>query len=72
MPPNEWRGMLEVRDRHAGYGAFEVLHGVSLDVALGEMVAVLGANGVGKTTLNRALSGVIAARGATIRFGGKA
>ncbi len=62
--------MLEVRDLHAGYGPFEVLHGVSLDVAAGEIVAVLGGNGVGKTTLNRALSGVIAARVGTIRFDG--
>jgi len=62
--------MLEVADLHAGYGPFEVLHGVSLNVAAGEIVAVLGANGVGKTTLNRALSGVIPARSGTIRFDG--
>jgi len=63
--------MLEVSDLHAGYGPFEVLHGVSLAVAAGEIVAVLGANGVGKTTLNRALSGVIPARGGSIRFDGQ-
>jgi branched-chain amino acid transport system ATP-binding protein len=63
--------MLEVRDLRAGYGPFEVLHGVSLDVAAGEIVAVLGGNGVGKTTLNRALSGVIRTRGGTIHFGGE-
>jgi len=51
--------MLEVRDLVAGYGATQVLRGVSLDVAAGEIVAVLGANGVGKTTLNRAISGLI-------------
>jgi branched-chain amino acid transport system ATP-binding protein len=62
--------MLKVRDLHAGYGAFEVLHGIDLDVAAGEIVAVLGANGVGKTTLNRALSGIVAPRGGTIRFDG--
>jgi branched-chain amino acid transport system ATP-binding protein len=62
--------MLEVENLHAGYGPFEVLHGVSLSVAAGEIVAVLGANGVGKTTLNRALSGVIPARAGSIRFDG--
>jgi branched-chain amino acid transport system ATP-binding protein len=63
--------MLEVRDLEAGYGAITVLRGVSIDVAAREIVAVLGANGVGKTTLNRALSGVLRARGGTIRFDGR-
>jgi branched-chain amino acid transport system ATP-binding protein len=61
--------MLEVRDIKAGYGGVPVLRGVSLDVAAGEIVAVLGANGVGKTTLNRALSGLIRAEG-SVRFDG--
>jgi len=62
--------MLEVSDLHAGYGAFRVLQGVSLSVSAGEIVAVLGANGVGKTTLNRALSGLIPTTAGTIRFEG--
>jgi branched-chain amino acid transport system ATP-binding protein len=62
--------MLEVRGLTAGYGLFQVLHGIDLDVGRGEIVAVLGANGVGKTTLNRALSGLIPARAGTIRFNG--
>jgi branched-chain amino acid transport system ATP-binding protein len=62
--------MLEVRDLVAGYGATEVLRGVSLDVAPGEVVAVLGANGVGKTTLNRCLSGLIRPAAGSIRFEG--
>jgi branched-chain amino acid transport system ATP-binding protein len=61
--------LLEVHDLHVGYGPFEVLHGVSLTVAAGEIVAVLGSNGVGKTTLNRALSGLLPRAGA-IRFAG--
>ena len=61
--------MLEVRELKAGYGGVPVLRGVSLDVAAGEIVAVLGANGVGKTTLNRALSGLIPAEG-SVRFDG--
>jgi branched-chain amino acid transport system ATP-binding protein len=60
--------LLDVQDLHAGYGAFEVLHGVSLSVLPGEVVAVLGANGVGKTTLNRALSGLLRPRSGSIRF----
>ncbi len=62
--------MLDVTDLHAGYGAFQVLHGVSFTVGPGEIVAVLGANGVGKTTLNRALSGLIQASSGRIRFDG--
>ena len=62
--------MLEVRDLSAGYGPFQVLHGIDLDVAEGEIVAVLGANGAGKTTLNRTLSGLLRARGGSIRFCG--
>jgi branched-chain amino acid transport system ATP-binding protein len=47
--------MLEVADLHAGYGGAQVLHGVSIAVAKGQVVALLGRNGMGKTTLIRAL-----------------
>ena len=43
--------MLEIRGLRAGYGSIEILRGVDLDVAQGEIVAVLGSNGVGKSTL---------------------
>jgi len=49
--------MLRVRDLTAGYGRRDVLHEVSLDVDRGELVALLGPNGCGKTTLLRAISG---------------
>jgi branched-chain amino acid transport system ATP-binding protein len=62
--------MLEIRDLVAGYGATRVLRGVSLQVGAGEVVAVLGANGVGKTTLNRAISGLIPIMGGQIAFEG--
>ena len=50
--------MLEIRDLHSGYGEAQVLRGVSLDVARAEIVAVLGRNGMGKTTLIRSIMGL--------------
>jgi len=50
--------MLEVRNLHSGYGDAHVIRGVSLDVAPGEVVAVLGRNGMGKTTLIRSIMGL--------------
>jgi branched-chain amino acid transport system ATP-binding protein len=52
-------GSLELVDVRAGYGRIEVLHGVSLQVPAGSVVALLGPNGVGKTTTLRAISGTI-------------
>lgn len=63
--------MLEVRNLRAGYGAVEVLRGIDLDVGAGEIVAVLGANGVGKTTLNKAISGLLPVSAGTISFDGR-
>ncbi|MDQ2905362.1 MAG: ABC transporter ATP-binding protein [Chloroflexota bacterium] len=51
--------MLKVDQLRAGYGALEVLHGLSFEVPAGAIVAILGANGAGKTTLMRALTGLI-------------
>ena len=53
--------LLDIRGLCAGYGDTEVLRGVDLAVAAGEIIAVLGANGVGKSTLNRTISGVVRA-----------
>ncbi|SFB16314.1 amino acid/amide ABC transporter ATP-binding protein 2, HAAT family [Rhizobium sp. NFR07] len=63
--------MLEISDLRAGYGGTEVLRGLSLSVNQGEVVAVLGSNGVGKTTLNKVLSGVMPARSGSIKFNGE-
>jgi len=64
--------LLEVRALCAGYGEGDVLRSVDLTVDVGEIVAVLGSNGVGKTTLNRAISGILSAREGSIRFDGAA
>jgi branched-chain amino acid transport system ATP-binding protein len=50
--------MLEVRDLHSGYGDAQVVRGVSLDVGTGEIIALLGRNGMGKTTLIRSIMGL--------------
>ncbi|MFL5520374.1 MAG: ABC transporter ATP-binding protein, partial [Gemmatimonadales bacterium] len=62
--------MLEVRDLHAFYGKSHVLHGVSLDVHAGEIVSLLGRNGVGRSTAVKAIMGQVVARG-DVRFEGE-
>lgn len=62
--------MLEVRALHAGYGGVEVLRGIDIDVAAGEIVAVLGSNGVGKSTLNHNISGIYRPFAGLVRFDG--
>ena len=64
--------LLDIRALCAGYGDTDVLRGVDLKVEPGEIVAVLGSNGVGKSTLNRAISGIVRARGGAILFDGAA
>src|SRR3974390_1206998 len=64
--------LLAVQGLHAGYGKTEVLRGIDFTVAPGEIVAVLGSNGVGKSTLNRTISGVVRARGGAVLFEGAA
>jgi len=63
--------MLEVEELSAGYGDVPVLRGVSLSVPAGNVVALVGANGMGKTTLLRALSGVIAPSGGRVWLRGE-
>jgi branched-chain amino acid transport system ATP-binding protein len=62
--------VLEIKSLRAGYGAVEVLRGVDLAVAAGEIVALLGSNGAGKSTLNNNISGLYRPFGGTIRFDG--
>ena len=62
--------MLVVRGLHAGYGAVQVLRGVDLDVARGELATLVGPNGSGKTTLLRAITGLLIPRAGTIELDG--
>jgi branched-chain amino acid transport system ATP-binding protein len=62
--------MLEVRDLHAFYGKSHVLHGVNLDVREGEIVSLLGRNGVGRSTTVKAIMGQVRTQGA-VRFRGQ-
>ena len=60
--------MIRIEGLNAGYGPLQVLRDITLDVAEGEIVAVLGSNGVGKTTLNNTLSGLIKPSSGSIYF----
>jgi branched-chain amino acid transport system ATP-binding protein len=62
--------VLELRDVRAGYGSFQALFDVSLEVRRGEAVAVIGPNGAGKTTLMRVVSGLIRPTAGTIVMDG--
>jgi branched-chain amino acid transport system ATP-binding protein len=63
--------MLEIENLSAGYGNQRVLHGVSLSLGEGQLVAVLGPNGHGKTTLLRCVSGIVHPATGHIRLGGE-
>jgi branched-chain amino acid transport system ATP-binding protein len=62
--------MLVVEGLRAGYGQAEVLHGVSLEIAAGEVVTILGRNGMGKTTTISTIMGLVPPRGGRILFKG--
>ncbi len=63
--------MLEVDELVAAYGPVRAVDGVSLKVQPGSITAVLGANGAGKTSLLRAVSGLVRPQGGRVRFGGR-
>jgi branched-chain amino acid transport system ATP-binding protein len=63
--------MLEVRDLRVRYGAVEALRGISLTVREGELVALIGSNGAGKSTCLKALAGIIRPIEGSIRFHGE-
>jgi branched-chain amino acid transport system ATP-binding protein len=64
--------LLEVDEIHTFYGSIEALKGVSLTVADGEVVTLIGSNGAGKSTTLRSIAGLTSARRGTVRFAGEA
>ncbi len=63
--------LLAVRDLHAAYGTTPVLRGIDFDLRAGETVALMGRNGMGKTTLLRALMGLVPRRRGRVTFAGR-
>jgi len=67
----ETRAMLAVKGLEAWYGESHILHGVSFDVQPGEVVTLLGRNGVGKTTTLESIIGIVEQRSGSVRFEGR-
>jgi branched-chain amino acid transport system ATP-binding protein len=63
--------LLEIRGLCLAYGRIEAVKGIDLDIAEGSTVSLIGANGAGKTTVLRALSGLLRPRAGSIRFAGE-
>ncbi len=63
--------MLEISNLEVGYGSIKALHGVSLKVPEKSIVTLIGANGAGKSTTLRAISGLIKSRGGSVRYDGE-
>lgn len=63
--------MLEVKDLKVSYGVIQAIKGVSFEVNQGEIIALIGANGAGKTTILQTISGLIPAKEGSITFNGK-
>ncbi|MGB8841984.1 MAG: ATP-binding cassette domain-containing protein, partial [Aliidongia sp.] len=62
--------LLEIRNLRLAYGRIEAVRGVDLDISEGATVSLIGANGAGKTTILRALSGLLRPLAGSIRFDG--
>lgn len=63
--------LLKIRDLHVGYGGIHAVQGVTLDIAPGELVALIGSNGAGKTTTLKTLAGLLKPGSGTIAYDGK-
>jgi branched-chain amino acid transport system ATP-binding protein len=69
---NGRKALLEVEDIHTFYGSIEALKGISLTVDEGEIVTLIGANGAGKSTTLRSISGIVPPRTGSVTFQGRA
>ena len=69
--PQLFKTMLTVENLHVSYGAIKALHGVSLKVPKGSIVTLIGANGAGKSTTLRALSGLVKTTAGSILYDGQ-
>ena len=63
--------LLEIRDLRVAHGNIEAVHGISLALAAGELVCLIGANGAGRSTTLNAVAGLLSARSGEIRFAGE-
>ena len=63
--------MFEVKDYHVAYGQSEVINGMNLSLKPKEIVAIMGRNGMGKTTLMKSLIGMIPTRSGSVQLEGK-
>ena len=63
--------LLEVRQLEVHYGGIRAVAGIDLEIAEGELVCLIGANGAGKTSTLKAICGLIASRSGTVRYGGE-
>ena len=66
-----WLTMLEVKDLHVSYGGIRALRGVNLEVPDGKIVTLIGANGAGKSTMLRTISGLVKAESGSVLYNGK-
>jgi len=62
--------MLAISDLHVAYGQSEVLHGLSISVQPSEIVAIMGRNGMGKTTLMKSLMGIVPTKSGSVTMDG--
>jgi len=69
--PPQTRAMLAVKELEAWYGESHILHGVTFEVHAGEVVTLLGRNGVGKTTTLKSIMGIVDRRSGSVRFEGR-
>ena len=63
--------MLEVKDLEVYYGVIQALKGISFEVNEGEVIALIGANGAGKTTILHTITGLIESKAGSVQFEGK-